>query len=326
MPPRLCLATVSDAEFAIGTEVLLHSFRRYNPWFAGDVVVFADTLPAESRARLERLYPVRVEEPNARLVAVSETLQARHPGLRAKHLRFLSLEAFRLAGYDRVVFLDSDICCTGDVSELFTRPEPFLASDDGYTYEDRLTPLLRANGHDSIASATRYGRAGHDRSFSSGVMALSPPWLGEATYAGLLETMAAHDFTGERVFTDQAVLNAHVRGRYTTISGAYNYRVLLEDYIRYADDTPFPDARLLHFAGAIKPWNDYDPAALAAYDARYFKYIDVWRQQLEDARRGEDGGENADGDGVAGRILAQLALTERDAGVKGVPSITGRFR
>ncbi|RDD61882.1 glycosyltransferase family 8 protein [Ferruginivarius sediminum] len=322
MPPRLCLATVSDETFATGTEVLLHSFLRYNPWFSGDVVVFADALSQQTRARLSRLHPVRFEAPDPRLVEVSADLQARHPALSAKHLRFLSLEAFRLSHYDRVLFCDSDIYCAGDVSALFSRDEPFLASDDGYTYEDRLTPLLRANGYGAIASETRYGRQ-HDgsspgRTFSSGVMALSPPWLGEATYTALLETMAAHDFTGERVFTDQAVLNTHVRGRYTTVSGAYNYRVLLEDYIRYAEDVPYPDARLIHFAGTIKPWNDYAPADLAAYDARYFKYIDVWRQMLEDARKAE--GAN----GVGERILAQLALTDRDAGVSGVPGVMGR--
>ena len=129
---------------------MLYSFHKYNPDFAGDVIVITDDFSPEYRHRLEQISPVRFEAPDPRLRAAVDVLQASEPQLQDIYRRLFSLEIFRLAGYDRVVYLDSDMYCSGDLSELFTRQEALLACPDGFAYGDRMSsPLVR----ESFASA-----------------------------------------------------------------------------------------------------------------------------------------------------------------------------
>lgn len=311
------LVTVTDDEFCIGTEVLLHSFLKYNPWFDGEILVLTTSLSEGAKRRLLDLAPVRFPAVDPRIEAASRSLERRIPELRDVRVRFLSLETFRLPGYRKVVFLDSDIFCIGDVSELFERSEPLLASYDGYSYEERLDPVLSKAGLPTIGKPVRYGER-FESSFSSGVMAVTDELLAEGTYRGLLGAMAGYDPGDQLVFTDQMILNLYFKDRFTPISGKYNYRVLLESYIRYLDGISSLDARLIHFSGAVKPWNNYAPADLFELSPQYVRFIDMWRELLDEVRhRGDD-------DHIARRILDQLRLIESDTGRR-TPSARSRL-
>jgi lipopolysaccharide biosynthesis glycosyltransferase len=311
------LVSVTDDDFCIGSEVLIYSFIKYNPWFDGEILLLTTSLSEEARRRLAAIAPVRFLSADPRIETAAARLQEKFPALEDIHHRFLSLETFRLTGYRKVVFLDSDIFCMGDVSELFERPEPLLASFDGYSYEERLDPVLVKAGRSAIGKPVRYGRR-FESSFSSGVMAVTGELLSRDTYSGLLEAMAGYD-PGERlIFTDQMVLNLYFDGSFTPISGKYNYRILLEDYIRYLDGISSLDARLIHFSGAIKPWNNYAMADLLELSPQYIRFIHVWRELLDEVRhRGDEGH-------VAQRILDQLRLIEGDT-AKQTPAVLDRL-
>ena len=103
------MITISDDEFGIATEVLIYSFRKFNPEFDGDIIVVTDDLSVAHRERIARFGAVRFEAPTSRLQAAVEDLQAKEPRLQDIYRRLFSFEMFRLSGYRRLVYIDSDI-------------------------------------------------------------------------------------------------------------------------------------------------------------------------------------------------------------------------
>lgn len=280
---KYCLVTISDSTFSIASEVLIYSFLKYNPDFDGDILVITDDPSTEFRQRLERIYPVEFVQPDPRLRAAVDTLQEHEPRLADIYRRLFTLELFRLADYDRVVYLDSDIYCSGEISELFSRPEPLLACPDGFTFADRVRQLI-AKGEPFDASE-RYGRQ-FENSFNAGVLSIGKPLLAEHIYQkllGMLDPVRWKDM-GQSKFTDQMALNVFFDGQFAPLHSRYNYVIFLEEYQKCVEQVSLLDARLVHFAGDIKPWNHYDPVQLASRAPQFIKFIDVWRELLDEAR------------------------------------------
>ena len=281
-----CLVTVTDDAFAIGTEVLIHSFRKYNPWFRGDVVLITDGLGPSARARLAAQGPFEIVEPHPDIRARTARLASAFPRIRDIYRRFYSIETFRLQGYETVLYVDSDAYVAGDLSELFSRAEPFLAGPDGYTLEDMVAPLLEPALGGQIRGAPRYGRT-IERSFNSGVMVARPPVVSLDTWRGLLDCLEDDLDLADTPFTDQLVLNRYFQGRFEQMSARFNYVVSLEAYIRAAEGIGCLDARIVHFT-RLKPWNVYAPGDVERYAPQFVKIIDAWRQLLEEARAGSE--------------------------------------
>lgn len=270
---------------------MLYSFHKYNPNFDGDVIVVCDDLPEEHRDRLLRLGPVKFESPDPRLRSAVTALCNKEPSLQDIYRRLFSLEVFRLSNYQRVVYLDSDIYCSGDLSELFTATEPLLACPDGFAYGDRLRSLL-SDGEDS-KPAERYGSRPND-SFNAGVLSIGESLLGDDSYESLLQLLDHSNWKslGPSKFTDQLALNVYFQGRFTPLHARYNYMIFLEEYQKCLEQVSLLDARLVHFAGAIKPWNRYDPVQLARSAPQFIKFVDVWRELLDEVRNGTEPGTN----------------------------------
>lgn len=286
MASKTCLVTITDPEFSIGTEVLLYSFRKYNPGFEGDVIVICDDLPDEHRARIRAVSPARFEAPDPRLFEAVQRLQHAEPRLEGIYRRLFSLEAFRLPGHERVVYLDSDVYCAGDVSALFSAEAPLLACPDGFTYAEQIEALLENR---QPQPRERYGRA-FARSFNAGVLSIGPPLLGEETYHELLGWLSPDQWKAfaPGKFTDQMLLNVHFNGDFTPLAAEFNYMVFLEAYQKLCERVSFLDARLVHFAGTLKPWFEYDREVLAQRAPQFLKFFDAWRELLDEARGVED--------------------------------------
>jgi len=134
-----CLLTITDDGFIDGTEMLVFSFLRHNPWFAGRILVLVGgALSEASRARLRALAPVEFIAPGADLDVRVASLTQAIPALKRAGPRFASLEAFGLVDFERVVYIDSDAFVTGDLSPLFFDEGPLLASPDGSRYDELL--------------------------------------------------------------------------------------------------------------------------------------------------------------------------------------------
>ena len=281
-----CIVTISDDEFSIGAEVLIYSFLKYNPWFRGDVIVVTEGLSTPGRSRLDRHHRIRYVRPDSRLREKTEMLGRRFPSLQDVYRRLFSLEIFRLSDYRRVLYLDSDMYCAGDVAELFVTSEPLLACPDGFDYEDRIRAHLAGTDLEAMECTERYGQR-FQSSFNAGVISVGPELLTDETYAGLLELISCEHRLrfGESIFTDQMALNVYFEGRFKPVPAIFNYMVFLEEYQQCLQSASFLDARIVHFAGRIKPWHRYRPQDLMRLAPRYIKFIDAWLELLDEARR-----------------------------------------
>lgn len=254
--PSTCLVTVSDDRFAAGTEVLFFSFRRYNPWFRGAMrVIVAGPLSASWRARLGRLGAVEFVEPGEDLRGRVATLINAFPRLAAAGPRFAALETFGFDDCERAVYLDSDTYVVGDVSRLFDAEESLLACPDGSSYDERLDAWLGGGAAAREANRRRYGLA-LSGTFNAGVVSVGAAWLGRATREQLVALIDPASWRGveDIGWTDQLVLNRRFAGHVTLLDGRYNYMPILAAKIRAADNVTSRDARIVHMAGRVKPW------------------------------------------------------------------------
>ncbi len=106
-------------------------------------------------------------------------------------------------------------------------------------------------------------------------------------------------------------------GRFTILSSRYNYVVFLADYLKYVDGVGFREAAVVHFAGKIKPWNDYSEQDLREKAGHYRRFIEEWRELHGELRRQGDPGHRAR------RILEQYAWTE--SGIDRELAVHGRI-
>ena len=285
--PRICLATVTDERCALAAEVLLFSFLRFNPWFQGDIVVVAaGPLSERSKQRLQALYPLRFIQASPALRQRTQALEQAIPWLRRKRAHFHVFELFALAEYQHLVYIDADAYCCGDIAELFYRQEPLLACPDAFTLRAQLWQRLGRLAPEALPQVQPYG-VDVSRSFNSGVLSINAPLLGKATFEALLELLTPEVFK-DAEFGDQMALNVFFRGQFSALSARYNYMVLIEEYLKGLENLTSLDARIVHFAGKLKPWFNFDIKELQNKAPHYIKYFDSWRELLCALRKQDD--------------------------------------
>ena len=147
---------------------------------------------------------------------------------------------------DKVLYLDADILCVGQLDELMHLP---MEGKIAYVVADADATTVRR------AAALKLSQVKY---FNSGVLYMNiTEWLAQhmtdATINALLN--AGPDFR----FPDQDALNVALDGRATYMPKRYNHLYgLIGDLEnnRYAMND-VGDAVFIHFAGAVKPWAEW---------------------------------------------------------------------
>ena len=246
----VCFATAATESFVPGAVVAIGSFRRHHPSFDGEVVVIHDDLPQHQRERLQAACgDIRFEQASAELRQRLDTLGAAQPHLAHRLGEFFCLEAFRLGGYSKVLYYDSDVLFQAPVAELFHSPALLLCRGD----EAR----LRGQCRDAATFAPTPCRAGAlQRTFGSGFLMIDAELLaGARHYEALLAQVSPAAWRDNATqHTDQFVLNRHFAGRQTLVDQRYDFVVPMAAEIRACTGWRIDDARALHFAGPVKPW------------------------------------------------------------------------
>ena len=195
--------------------------------------------------RFEHISP----ELRERLVA----LRAVRPEFAARLGQFYSLEAFRLHGYRKVLFYDSDVLFQASVDELFAASEPLLCCGDDV--------FLRGGRRDAAAFAPLPpgqppGAAGAlDRPFGAGFLLIDEQVTATDCYADLVARVVIETWHGTTTpHTDQLILNRFFAGRQTLVSAAYDFVLPFAEAIRAREGVDTDSAKVLHFARPIKPW------------------------------------------------------------------------
>lgn len=218
---KVALVTMLNDEFIIGFKSMMNSLKRYNSWFDLSLIVLNDDLSEESMETIRYIYgnvdfhtiqkgfykDVNFDITTARLKST-----------------YYKLDLFNIAGYDRLVFIDSDVIILGDIKELFECKAGFAAIK-GY---DPLNDILR-------------------RDFNSGVFVVNKMFLTAEVYTDLLKLCKK----GYKM-PDQKTLNLYFNGRTVFLDKIYNVekRMLFSKNHKHF----LTNARILHYVGE-KPWN-----------------------------------------------------------------------
>ena len=180
-------------------------------------------------------------------------LRVARPEFAARLGHFYSLEAFRLHGYHKVLFYNSDVLFQASVDELFAAPEPLLCCGDAV--------FLRGGRRAAATFAPLPpgqppGAAGAlDRSFCAGFLLIDETLIAAGCYADLVARVVIETWHGTTTpHTDQLILNRFFAGRQTLASAAYDFVLPFAEAIRTREGVDANSAKVLHFAGPIKPW------------------------------------------------------------------------
>lgn len=260
----VCVALAATEDFLPGSLVAVSSFLARHPHFRGGLVLFHDGLPEDRCATLERAFPP------LRLKPVGSELRQRAARLASSPLvprrapsDFYCLEAFRIDGYRKVLYCDSDVLFRQPIDDLFESREALVCCGDQPSVGGWCRDAATYQPIESPASAGPAGAL--ERTFNSGMMLIDGCLTGEGTHAELLSLMEPESWRGtDTVHTDQFLLNRHFAGHQTLVSSTYNYPLHMAAAILAGEGLAAADARVLHFTGPQKPWN---PGAMLRWPA-----------------------------------------------------------
>ena len=275
--------TATTARFVPGTFVTLTSFLKHHPDFDGDLVVVHDGLSAQHRQPLAQVCPrVRFEPVSPGLRARLAALCSARPDFTPRLGQFYSLEAFRLRDYRKVLYYDSDVLFQASVADLFASSAALLCCGDGVFLRGgrraaaTFRPLPPA-GPSGMAGAP--AEAGvFERPFGTGFLLIDPGLVEEACYAELLALVSPETWRGSATWhTDQFILNRCFAGRQTLVSWTYDFALPKAAGIRAREGIDAGSAKVLHFAGPVKPWLPEAMLRWAQGDPDH-KPLDVFRR------------------------------------------------
>ena len=254
MPPRVCLTTATTECFVPGTMVTVGSFLQHHPDYDGDVVVIEDGLPGKCRERLRALFDrVRFLPVSSELRDRIARLGAARPDFRRRLPRFFALEAFRLTGYRKVLFCDSDLLFQQPVTELFDAEDALLCCGDLAFLKGQLRDAATFAPLRDPALAGAEGAL--DRTFNDGFLLIDADLVEERHYAGLLALLAPETWRGtDTPHTKQLLHNRYFAGRQTLIGSTYNYLLAAAAHVKAREGLAPADAKVLHFNMPVKPW------------------------------------------------------------------------
>ncbi len=229
-PSSHCLVVLTDRLYLPGTVRAIESWIRWNGPLP--VVALSADPPALDDPRLrrlcERLLPID-PAPYRDIPAYAKRRSQRYAAT------FLKFEAFGDFGYERTLYLDSDILCL--------RPAPaLLAAPMGPT-------ALLAARETGFRRTRSY--KGHPNEINSGVMAIDRPLQGRATIECLSALARESPGRGGYSAGDQGILNKWIHRDAIPLGILpQEYNLIKKDY---ADEAGLDRCRLLHFADR-KPW------------------------------------------------------------------------
>jgi UDP-glucose:(glucosyl)LPS alpha-1,3-glucosyltransferase len=238
-----------DAHYYRGMGVTITSVIENNP--AVDFVfhVFAFSITADDKERLQQLEKLHDIVIQLHLLDVDVLREFKQFPCFEHH----SLGTFirllipsRLKDITRkVLYLDADLLCFGDLSELLALDlgdcvAAAVGDEQDTTVKTQIPALGLKNGH----------------YFNAGVMLIDVQnWVAADAQDQALKELTTRNLR----FADQDALNIALDGRIKYIDVKWNYRYHLVDYLCRGQNqlkVPHPFV-LMHFTGPVKPWHSW---------------------------------------------------------------------
>ena len=223
---KRALVTQTTDSFVFGTRLLLKSFFHYNN-FDGDIVVMhgSDELCTDNKRALANEFDVIFHECTSPDVTFGGIRRwAHNPASR--------FDIFKLP-YDRIIYYDSDILITDNISEFIDNPADFVACP--YTHRMNANSF---NPGDDMSDCNAH-------LFNAGVLNIGKKYLTDDVYDDLLTIAREYTWPG-----NQAIFNKYFSSRCSLMSNIYNLTTSEATSV-----SVIKRSKTLHFVGHNKVWN-----------------------------------------------------------------------
>ena len=251
---KWAIATVCDKNFIRGTQTLFHSILHHNKNFQGDLIIICE----EGFRKYEQLFNMF---DHVTLHIVSESLKSAAlkavnsiRGRAGSHKLWYCLESFNLKGYDKILFLDSDIICSGEMISLLEE----VTTEEICAGHDRAWFIDKVRSHDTFELLDPDANDRNIRTisptFNSGVMLIDGSFIDKGIYFDLIENINTIPWSHTNGLNDQVIINQFFEGQIKPLSPRYNFITKLKNEIFSKSKVVMDDASFLHFVGAPKPW------------------------------------------------------------------------
>lgn len=279
---KLAIATVTSQDFVPGTLVLIHSFLKHNSWFDGDIVIICDSMEADQKELFQIFPNVIFKKPGDDLLLCIGHLCRNIPKLLPKRQRFYSIEAFNLEGYEKLLFFDSDILVTGDLSEILNLQHQLMAcSDNPYDKQDRIRDRVTFKRLSSAEIAENQYIL--EKTFNAGFMMVDQVFLNSETYESLKRLISFEVFSKIRTHnTDQVVLNLYFDNKVAFLPAGYNLILSQSPDLLENEEMKHSEINVLHFTGKYKPWEASEKLEQLKLDPYYNAFIERWNIDYEE--------------------------------------------
>jgi lipopolysaccharide biosynthesis glycosyltransferase len=273
---KFCLATVTNESYFQWTMTMLHSFVTSNPWFSGDIAVICNDLPAEMASGLKMFSHVKLIQPSSDLLEKLAHFVKAMPAFHDKIARFFSLEIFRFSGYEKVLFLDSDMIVVKTIEELFGLPDLFYASAELCWYKGK--GRNASNFHSEFQNPEN--REGFlSQPVNTGFMLLDGKILNDNHFNGLLNLIAPELWQNNGpAYTDELVINHYFKNAISLLDTRYNYRARAARMIRDKEKISLGDAKIIHYYSKFKPWNFDEVLTSSINNITWINAYEIWYQ------------------------------------------------
>ncbi len=276
---KTCLVTVTSEDYVQWSLTMIYSFVKSNDWFTGDIVLICNHLPDELKQRFLVFQHVRFVQPSDLLLKKISDLCTHIPAFSRLSPLFYSLETFKLSGYSKVLFLDSDMLIVKTVKEVFEMDGAFSASAESCWYFGK---GRRTDTYESVADGIPTPLF-LKNPVNSGFMVIDKQHINEQNYNALIDMIRPELWVEKNTLhADQLIINLFFKDSISLLDASYNFRPTLAHEIKAKDNISFEDAKIIHYYRQYKPWNFNEVFHLSQHDMVHIKTFGLWYSYYTD--------------------------------------------
>jgi lipopolysaccharide biosynthesis glycosyltransferase len=247
MQRKLAFVSTLNRDYLLGFKVFLYSILQHNPNLDYDYIIFNEgDITQEDVAELRKIYSkIILKEIDTTFYSDCKFQAYRAWKINPAH----RLEIFKLTEYDKIIFFDADMLCTGSIAELFTMSHDFA----GVAH-----PM-----HDA-GDIYNYGYFKQNKGFNGGLMVVDKKFLTEKTVDDLKKIISGYTWFG-----NQASLNIYFKDTVTYIANKY---FLSTPFMNFKN---IKESVIWHFVGDKKPWHGvpFDGKNIDVMHIKYNKHV-----------------------------------------------------
>lgn len=267
--PAYHIALSGTSNYLIHTGISMCSIMKSNPEKNFEFHILLNDISSDDKKYMEKLVEKTGSGVNLYYINDQVFRQMLHKdGIAGYFYRFLIPMAIADEGVQRVLYIDGDVMCQGNL-------EPLMDID--------LEGNIAACAEDSpTGKAEGLGRLHTADYFNSGMMLIDvPAWNKESLSQKAAAMAIERKQSGMRLEShDQDILNILLDKRFKNVSRKYNWtynmslRGLFQKQKQFIYD---PEAVLIHFTGLVKPWRTWvqDLPAVQRYNS--FRMQSPWK-------------------------------------------------